>query len=319
LPTAALSSEGGAVGIALANSDVVGRLALLAQGLVGSGDVWRGVSLNVSWRGTRPEIGGSVFLARADEGVLGTPVRAGPVTVTEIRGGDVRAVFSRASDAALLRASGGASLMGVRPGAGGRDESFSRAIGFAEAGISARQIGDDVSLTEAISIHGTAGRDIDAQSFRRGRVSGAFQVGGRRVLPLDFAAVYGRVSPRNSSFERFLIGGLPPTLIDSSLLSQVIPMPALPAAVASGSEVFTYRAATRFGLLAPFYWGASTRESAGGFAQWHRVYGAELLLDQVPLPVLGTPGARLSAGIARSLDAPVAGATRGYLIVALRP
>jgi hypothetical protein len=141
-----------------------------------------------------------------------------------------------------------------------------------------------------------------------------------RGLPLlEAAASYGRVSTSAPSFEQFVVGGLPSNLIDASLLTQRVSVPALPSGVAGGDRVVTYRAATSLAGLAPYFVAASAAVAVNRFAEWHRVLGLELTVDQSSVPVLGLPGARLVAGVGYSLDEPLRRQTRGYLSATLRP
>ena len=131
--------------------------------------------------------------------------------------------------------------------------------------------------------------------------------------------MYGRVSENAPLFEQFSIGGLASTLTSPALLSQRIMMPALPATVATGEQILTYRAATSLAGLTPYFWSGSTRRGDVRFQIWHRVLGVDFDLYQSPLAVLGTPGARLLVGVARSLDPPAADQTRAYGVISLQP
>jgi hypothetical protein len=174
------------------------------------------------------------------------------------------------------------------------------------------------SLVESLTAHGTIGR-TDNETFDREIVSATIHVGLRPVIPLDVSAIFGRVSANAPFFEQFRVGGLTSTLTSPALLSQRITMPALPATVATGEQILSYRAATTLAGLTPYFWSASTRSGDVRFQTWHRVLGLDFDLYQSPVAVLGTPGARLLVGVARSLDAPFADQTRAYLVISLQP
>jgi hypothetical protein len=316
-PAAALGTTGREATLALINSDVVGRLSLLAQGALGSGDAWRGGSIEGVWRGLRPEVQLSGFIERSDSRALQFPT-AIPVT-SDIRGGYASIDYSHSFDRWTARLTAGASPewltqqvdTGPTPGVG-------RYLGLAEARVQSRQIGDIFSLGESLTAHGTIGR-TDNETFDREIVSVAIHVGLRPVIPLDVSAIFGRVSENAPFFEQFSIGGLTSTLTSPALLSQRITMPALPATVASGEQILSYRAATTLAGLTPYLWSASTRSGDVRFQTWHRVLGVDFDLYQSPLAVLGTPGARLLVGVARSLDAPFTDQTRAYGVISLQP
>jgi hypothetical protein len=306
--------------LALSNADLVGRLSLLAQGLVGVDGAWRGAGLAGAWRGTRPQIGASLFLARQTPSWSGHALVPRGLFDVEMRGAAARVDYDHSFDMAQLRAGVGASLahmerVGRPDGAGER-----RQLAFAELGIAARQTGDGPSITESISVHGSVGRSgAPTAGFARAVVTAGVRTSGRVLLPLELGGSYGRVSEQADSYEYFLVGGTPSALIERSVLSQRLTMPALPTGVAIGRRVVTYRAAMPLGVFTPFYWGASATLSDGRFARWHRVAGVEVTFDMPAVAVAGTPGGHLVAGVARSVDAPFAHRTQAYLSVVLRP
>ena len=71
-PAAAIGTTGREATLALINSDVVGRLSLLAQGALGSGDAWHGGSIEGVWRGLRPELRLTGFIERSDSRAFST-------------------------------------------------------------------------------------------------------------------------------------------------------------------------------------------------------------------------------------------------------
>ena len=166
---------------------------------------------------------------------------------SDIRGGYASIDYSHSFDRWTARLTGGASPEWLRQQTDtGPTPGFGRYLGLAEARVQIRQIGDMFSLAEWLTAHGTIGR-TDDETFDREIFSAALHVGLRPVIPIDLSAMYGRVSENAPLFEQFSIGGLASTLTSPALLSQRIMMPALPATVATGEQILTYRAATSLG------------------------------------------------------------------------
>ena len=63
VPSATVTADGQAITLGVVNSDPVGRLAVLGQAAVGSGDAWRGGAIDAAWRGWRPDARVSLFSA----------------------------------------------------------------------------------------------------------------------------------------------------------------------------------------------------------------------------------------------------------------
>ena len=316
-PAASIGTTGREATLALLNTDVVGRLSLLALGALGNGDAWHGGSIEGVWRGERPELRVSGFIERNESRALQFAIA--PRVLTDIRGGYASVDFTRSFDTWSARLSAGVSPEWLTQRASpGPELGAGRYLGFGELRAQFRQIGDVINLAESLTAHGTIGRTGDT-AFDRELVSAGLHVGVRPFLPLDLSGTYGRVSEDAPLFEQFSVGGLPSTLTPAALLSQRMTMPALPTTVAAGEQILTYRAATTFAGLTPYWWSASVRTGDVRFRTWHRVFGVDFDLYQSPVSVLGTPGARLLIGVARSLDDPFADATRAYGVISFRP
>jgi hypothetical protein len=312
LPAGGIDAGGRAAALAIVNDDPVGRLTVLAEGALGNGDAWRGGALEFAWRRYRPLLRASLFDASQGESFPFSGVRS------ELRGGRLRVDYRHSFDAADMRLALGGGPGALRATDAGVRQSVSRNVGFAELAADARQSRDQSNASETLSSNLTAG-STNGTSYRRLLASAAFHGSVSGLLPIDLEATYGRVSADAPEFEQFVVGGAPATLVEASLLTQRTAMPALPLGIASGDRVATFRVATSLAGLTPYYWGASVRSGGGPFDQWHRVVGAELTIDQAPLPVLGVPGARLVAGVGESLDLPFRDRTRGYVLISLRP
>ena len=117
-------------------------------------------------------------------------------------------------------------------------------------------------------------------------------------------------------FERFAIGGWPSPFVDGPVLSQRIPMPALPAGYAIGERVATVRGSLALGPLRPYYWLGST---ADGLDDWARVAGVDLDFTVDPFPAFALPAITGRAGAAYSWDSPFRHRVGFYLGVTYRP
>lgn len=322
LPAASVGQTGREATFALVSSDVVGRLTLLGQAAFGSGDAWRGGAFELAWRGWRPVARLSFFDATTSYPLLEPlPFGASFAQSDRLWSGRARIDYAHAFDSADLRASFGGAAGQLVSAFANVDTTSERLLAFGELSAVARQSSYSASASESFAAHFTSGATagIDYQRFL-GTV--AFHIAARGlaipVSALDGTASYGRVSSDAPAFEQFLVGGLPTSLIDPSLLTQRLAMGALPVGVASGERLLTYRVSAPFVGLSPYFWAASA-SGVNRFEQWHRVLGADLTIDQAPLPVLGLPGAHLVTGVGYSLDAPLVHATRGYLAITLRP
>jgi hypothetical protein len=319
IPAAGITSEGREATFALVNSDVVGRLTMLGQLAIGSGDAWRGGALDVAWRGWRP----AARVAAYDAITSAPAVVASPANVVldrtdRLTGSRARLDHSRSFDRADMRvgAGGTASWLDATDDAG--KSGVSRNLAFGEIAGSARQTGDGSAATEGVLAHVTAG-ETGGATYWRILTSLSFHAASNGALPIDGSATYAAVSTNAPSFEQLVVGGPPSNLVDGSLLTQRISMAALPTGTATGDRALTYRIATSLWGLNPYYWGVRTRFPGQAVPTRQRVAGVELSIDQTALPVLGLPGARLLAGLAYSLHEPWAHRTWGYLSVTLRP
>ena len=316
IPAASGTAVGREATLGIVNSDAVGRLTMLAQAAFGSGDVWRGGALDATWRGSRPSASLSVFDAITSNPIIDETFGATPSS-ERLDGVRARVDYSYSFDRASLRANLGGSLARLAIDALGTTSS-PRDLAFAEVAGAARQLGDAASFSQSASVHVTIG-ETDAINYDRMVAAVGARVAVRGIPSLDLGGGYGRASEDAPAFEQFVIGGIPTSLVDPSLLTQRVTMGVLPSGVARGDRVLSYRAATTFLGLTPYYWGASTQFGSDRFDQWHRVFGAEFTIDQTPVSVLGVPGARLVMGVGRSLDPPFAHRTRGYFAALLRP
>ncbi len=293
LPAIVHTAEGIGGTVALTTSDPAGRLTWLLQGSAGRGGLWRGGSFAGGWRGTRPWLGGSLFVA----GQRPTQQRFGEVVEdaldTDYGGAllEVTLPIEHITPRVRLRAGGSAGRLEFR------DASADRRLAFAEVDAS-HQLGfGRWALVSRAGVHGTVG-STGGEDWTRTRA--AITLGARGDDGGVFAtATHGRVSSDAPLFEHMLIGGGEPQLFDPALLSQRIAFPALPLGVASGDAVTT----VRFGFSpdgGPYYWMGRSEEER----RWLRVWGLDLAVDLPPVGFITVPGTRIRSGVAYSVDEP---------------
>jgi hypothetical protein len=305
------ASEGQAIGLAISETDPVGRLTWLAQGQWGSQGSWRGASAGAVFRGTRPLFGVSAFTTENQ------PSRqhddfALPVTLdVRYRGVSAWSAFDQDLGAWRYGARVSASYGTVDPL---RAQAATRALAqFALSG-GALQSPGDWRVSESLGVAGATGR-LGAEGWARALLTGALSVRGLgKELALD--GTYGRIDRANIPFEAFTIGGLAPPLVAPSLLAQRIPMPVLPVGIASGRAVATVRASLPGPVWRPYYWAGSAGER---LRDWNQVVGIEGEWQTEGVWMVRVPGVRLLGGIGYSLTGAWRHHTQAYLSVRYDP
>src|SRR5439155_6677295 len=160
-------------------------------------------------------------------------------------------------------------------------------------------------LSAFLTADATHGRSGGAPLTRR-IASFGFSLGGDFLARVNASAQVGAMNASASAFEQFALGGFASPLIDRTLLTQRIVMPALPTGIAVGRSLFVYRVALPVGALTPYVWAASTTRVDGDYKNWHRVVGAEWTASLPQIALAGVPAARAQVGFGRSLDEPFA-------------
>jgi hypothetical protein len=190
----------------------------------------------------------------------------------------------------------------------------SRGLVFGEARGSTRVRRGDYRLDLLGVVHASRGAN-GGLGFTRGLgtltadVSTPF--GGARI-----DATLAGSDAGGGPYERYAIGGWPSPLVDAPVLSQRIPMPALPTGFAIGTHAMVLRASTALGPVRPFYWWATTRESLTG---WKRVAGVDADYSFPAFPAFAVPAIGLKAGAAYSWDAPFRHRAGIYIGVTYKP
>jgi hypothetical protein len=305
--------------VVVSNADPVGRLALRVGGALGEPSAWRGGALDALWR-RRAAVTARVYVTQHEpsRNFLGD---AGRELDVRIMGGDLGVELVRDYWSMRHRYRAGGVLAWIDP----VDSPLSattgrrtRALGYAELRGSYRQRYGELRLSQAFAAHADAG-GIGREHFVRSVVSAAAAAGGRIPFGgVQASVTYGELGGTSDAFERFVIGGAQPPLVDHAVLAQRIAMPALPTGVATGDRLLAFRIALSSGPLSPYYWGASAAERGEPFERWHRVVGAELRLGLEAIPLVALPDVQFVAGYGRSLDPPYRRGNRIYATLTYR-
>ena len=322
LPGASYAAEGAFASVSLVGLDPVGRLAYSANGVIGEPSTWRGVSITASWRGSRAvvpgvlSIDGTLFRAeqRPSEQRAFADVNATLPGVLDAvyTGATVGTATTRDYGFARLQVRVGGSLGDVDRSDGSGDASRGLVFGEARGSTRVRRGGYRLDLLGVV--HASRGAN-GGLGFTRGigtltaDVSTPF--GGGRI-----DATLAGSDEGGGPYERFAIGGWPSPLVDAPVLSQRIPMPALPTGFAIGTHATVLRASAALGHLRPFYWVATTRENLTG---WKRVAGVDADYSFAAFPAFAVPAIGLKAGAAYSWDAPFRHRAGIYVGVTYKP
>jgi hypothetical protein len=321
LPGGSYSAEGGFASLSLIGVDPVGRFAYSANGLFGERSAWRGASITASWRGSRAVVPGAMSidgtLFRAEQrpseqrayGDAGFP--AGTALDAAYSGATLGTATTRDYGFARLQVRVGGSLGTVdRPGI----DRAVRGLAFGEARGAMRVRRGAYRLDVSSVVHASHGA-TDGIGFARAIGTVTADVG----TPFGGGRLEATVAGSDAGggfFERFAIGGWPSPLVDGPVLSQRIPMPALPAGFATGTHAKLLRASASLGPLRPFYWVATTREN---FTDWKRVAGIDGDFAVPAFPVFAIPTIGIRAGAAYSWDMPFRHRVGVYAGVTYRP
>lgn len=323
LPGETYGADGFAAGLSASNTDVIGRLTLLAGGAFGARAQANGGTAAVVWRGSRVELDAGAHWARQLPSRGSARGTAGTALDATRTGGLLAAAYQTSGDSWRWRARAGAGREQVT--LFDSTHAMARTVAFAEWAGSLEQSSGRRAAIERLAVHvdGTrAGADRVSRLVARAAVGAT----GFGPVPAAVAVTYGRMSGSALGIERFSAGGLPSPLVDSSLTAARFAMPALPTgsvvpdSAGRGSALLAYRATIPMGILAPFYEAVSISKRADGrFVRWHRAFGAELRVRLGAFTQAFAPALDLRLGVARALDAPYARRTIIYSAIRYTP
>jgi len=314
IPTGAAGADGYAGGAVLSTADIVGRLSIVGQGLIGSIPAWRGGSLGIAWRGYPVTIEGFGFSARQMPSRTDAGTVVGDLLDVWNSGGGLAAQLDRFGDghSATFRLGGSVASVVSLPD----DDANTRALAFGRVALRASRTGDFGTIGGALTLRGAAG-SLGGDNYGRWIAAARLQSSGKNVLPLDLEASYGAVTSDAPFYELYSVGGLQSPLIDADVLSQRVTFPAVPTGALVGDQFASFRLALPVALT-PYGSLAYAREADGGYAR-QRAIGLELTASTPPIPLVGAPGGRLTAGVSRAFDAPFINFSRVYLRLTLFP
>ncbi len=308
-PMASLAEEGYAGGLAVHGTDPIGRLTWQLRGMFGSQEAWRGGSVGLLWRGSRPWVHLEGFLT---DGPLpreeGAPEPGGYRSLTDgYYGGLAILALERNRDRGSLDLKVG--------GSAGSLEGEERTLGFASLDVTARQSPGRLQLTQSVGVTATTGRTA-GEDWTRWLATGTLGVGSGSA-GLVVSGTIGGVNSLAGSPEAFQVGGTEPLLFDPAILSQRVAMPALSPGFLRGTEVATATAQLRSPTLGRlFFWAGDVGDDDLG---WFRVIGAETAEHTPAMPFIRLPSATFRFGSAFLLDEPHRGAWRMWLVLGWRP
>ncbi|HEX5724309.1 MAG TPA: hypothetical protein VFX98_02520, partial [Longimicrobiaceae bacterium] len=312
LPWGYHGADGGAFGLLLLSTDPVGRLAWTLRGSYGGDAQPRGGAAAAVWRGWRTAVAGEAFWVRhepsREDGLL-DDLALGPLD-GDYAGAALMADRGWTTSFLRQRARAGVSLGALELAEGG---SGDRRLAFVEYAATASTTVGARSLAAQAGVHGALG-STHGDGWRRGVATGSLAV---RLgwLNARGAVTYGRTGAGAPPWERFQVGGSDGGLVDPSVLSQRIEMPAIPFGHLQGTEILALRASTTVRGLVPYFWAAR----AGEDADWFRVAGVETSVEMGANTLLRLPGVRLRLGAARVLDEPFEDELEVYASVTYRP
>ena len=289
----------------LSSVDPANRLAWMAAGYAGTRGAWTGGVGSAAWYGSRPNLRTEAFWL---EQRASAQRNAGVSTLPDLRvaGGSMSATLPLAGTSLAQRV----SLSGFAGAAASRgDAARFRATVTAQYGA-ATVIG--WQRTTGMSVRAAAGTLGDS-SFAR--VSAGAYVNAFRTRLEARLHQASRGTPR---LEHFSAGGFMPPLSDEATLAQRIAIPALPAGIVTGRELFELRIARP----SPFRFGTIYAHSIGSTWKVDRhsaVVGIEQGVDLDYLGLVGLPRLRALVGVARVIRGPLAAKGSAYLSIGWRP
>lgn len=324
-PGANVSAEGQDQSAALNIADAVGRIGAVLQGGYGQPAVWRGGSLAVTWRGTRPSVTALGFSTRhlptrqrvepLLDGSFDAEYAGGALITERTSTGTSGAVTVRAA-ASSGRVTSLASPCVVCLALWVQPPPTTRQV--AAAHVDARRTfspGGAVAIVPALALDLASGRSFGT-SWRRSQVQGRVTVSGGAGLGVELTGMAGTVSAAAPTYEHFALGGAESPYIDPLLLQGRWAAPGQAFGAVTGTNALRARIALT-GPFAPFL--QLDRAGAGDLAQQRRLVGFEALVATPSIPVARFPGLRALSGVAMSLDGPQARRAVFYTTIVLTP
>ncbi|MEO8216187.1 MAG: hypothetical protein ABI718_03805 [Acidobacteriota bacterium] len=293
--------------------DVVGRLDTLVVGSFFGNRGPRGGALATVWRGWPVVVGFHVF--SANEG-LSRAIEQGGVATSE-RGIQLKADWTRQWRDSSLEITTG--LLGERLKGSATDRRFGEHFVYASSDFDGVIPRGTWRVPYGVHTEGAFG-STEGDSWTRESISleGGVLV-DRNGLELSYSR--GTSNGLANPADRFLVGGLPSTIVPESAWMNRIFIPALEPGVLSGTEFEDQKVtfSTSALPLTPFYERVRAWDGQAASGEWLALAGLELNLSVENMPVLQFPGIGIRLGAARILDAPLRNRTRWWVGLTYRP
>ena len=311
VPLATTGDAGSTFFLSVLRTDPIGRLGISL--IAGAGDPAppEGASIQIVSRSGRNTIVGGAWGIHEGASDRYTGALHEGLDITRY-GGDLRLQHFGASDGGEYVGSIG--ILSERQSATTLVPTI-RTAAISTLSIVRRQRDEDNRYFEQLSALGEIG-STESSIYYRQRATLLFGLASGADALTTVRASYGTVGGGDGSLrERYVIGGLGSPLMDPTLDARRVDMPAYPVGSTSTLAFSAYRVSLPYPPFEVFYAGASPDLGKTSL----RAYGVEIRERIAGVAALGTPDIDAMAGLARAVDAPVAGDWRLYLSIALRP
>ncbi len=311
LPGGSYGVDGALGTLMVANLDPVGRLGIVAQGGVGDPAVWRGGSLQATYRKLPFDVNVAGWLVEQRPSAQRERGFAPPSLDAKYTGGSLLLEREREWSRAGYVVRGAASV-GTLDGPALSSASRALAIGEARGrltmGLGMQYLAASAGGTWAIGK--TAGepwtRGLARATLTAGTAARYIRAEAARGITLDAApGEYGL------QYEAFVVGGSSVPWFDPVLLSQRIAMPAVPVGFLGGRKVGVYRA-TLGGVL-PGELSMTWVAAGDSLVSWKRIVTLEQVVTTPALGFARLPAVSVRAGVGYSMDEPFRARVRGYV------
>jgi len=312
----AYASSARAIELGVRGGDLLGRLDYIALGsLAGDGRGPAGGALAAVWRGWPVSLGVHVFAV--DEDAPAHPLRrdhASRPSGGARRGVEVEMGWQRRGRPSSVYARGGTLLGSAEPA---REARAGQQVGFAQGGWWGRLARDRWHASYAGDVRLDSGRTGD-QRWQRlaGAADAGVGYGSRRLgVHIERRSLYGNPT----ALDAIRVGGMPSSVLPSTLDAGRRHAPALPLATLTGDHHRALRIDLSSGAAQFFYERHQVRLTGTPWDDAVAWIGGEIRISTSPAPLLLLPGADVLAGVARVLDAPAESRFRWWVGVRWRP
>jgi hypothetical protein len=305
----AYASAARALELGVRGGDLLGRLGYIAIGSLARDQRGpEGAAVAAAWRGWPATI--NVHAFTVDEAPSRQPRQqadVGQILDASRRGVEAVVGWERLGRPVSIAARGGGLVGSVQPAGAGR---LGQRSGFAQGRYDARLGWDRWHASFGGDVRLDAGRTAE-DNWQRATVAIDLAAGhGPRALAAHFEQ--RSMSGTVTAVDRILVGGMPSSLLPSSVAAGRRFAPPVPLGSLSGEEHQAFRLEIAPGPTRWFYERHRVRDGNAPWSDPLTWIGAELRVSSRPLPLLLLPGAEVLLGIARVRDAPAGARTRWW-------